>query len=138
MSDYEDYDYGAEGGEDAPKQKGLTAGIDSGSTTTKSVVMRDNQVIGTGWVRRSEVGRPGTTLRAAHNGNAGSTSWMSPCQPFVAMKRPQQALIAETEWLYALLPALAGYSDKLRRRLGAADPGAVPGGSTRTSLPGRS
>jgi hypothetical protein len=25
MSDYEDYDYGAEGGEDAPKQKGLTA-----------------------------------------------------------------------------------------------------------------
>ncbi|MDD4163523.1 MAG: methanogenesis marker 15 protein, partial [Methanothrix sp.] len=32
------------------KQKGLTAGIDSGSTTTKAVVMRDNEVIGTGWV----------------------------------------------------------------------------------------
>ncbi|ADI74653.1 methanogenesis marker protein 15 [Methanohalobium evestigatum Z-7303] len=32
------------------KQKGLTAGIDSGSTTTKAVVMRDNQVIGHGWV----------------------------------------------------------------------------------------
>ena len=29
------------------KQTGLTAGIDSGSTTTKSVVMRDNKVIGT-------------------------------------------------------------------------------------------
>ncbi len=37
------------------RQKGLTAGIDSGSTTTKSVVMRDNQVIGTGWVPTTEV-----------------------------------------------------------------------------------
>ena len=37
------------------KQKGLTAGIDSGSTTTKSVVMRDNKVIGTGWVPTTEV-----------------------------------------------------------------------------------
>ena len=37
------------------KQTGLTAGIDSGSTTTKSVVMRDNKVIGTGWVPTTEV-----------------------------------------------------------------------------------
>jgi putative methanogenesis marker protein 15 len=37
------------------RQKGLTAGIDSGSTTTKSVIMRDNQVIGTGWVPTIEV-----------------------------------------------------------------------------------
>lgn len=37
------------------KQTGLTAGIDSGSTTTKSVVMRDNEVIGTGWVPTTEV-----------------------------------------------------------------------------------
>jgi putative methanogenesis marker protein 15 len=37
------------------RQKGLTAGIDSGSTTTKSVIMRDNQVIGTGWVPTTEV-----------------------------------------------------------------------------------
>ncbi len=37
------------------RQKGLTAGIDSGSTTTKSVVMRDNEVIGTGWVPTTEV-----------------------------------------------------------------------------------
>lgn len=36
-------------------QKGLTAGIDSGSTTTKAVVMKDNQVIGTGWVPTIEV-----------------------------------------------------------------------------------
>ncbi|MFW5986816.1 MAG: methanogenesis marker 15 protein [Methanohalophilus sp.] len=31
-------------------QEGLTAGIDSGSTTTKAVVMRDNEIIGEGWV----------------------------------------------------------------------------------------
>jgi len=37
------------------KQTGLTAGIDSGSTTTKAVVMRDNQVIGTGWNPTTEV-----------------------------------------------------------------------------------
>jgi putative methanogenesis marker protein 15 len=37
------------------KQKGLTAGVDSGSTTTKAVIMRDNQVIGTGWVPTTEV-----------------------------------------------------------------------------------
>ena len=39
----------------ARRGKGLTAGIDSGSTTTKSVVMRDNEVIGTGWVPTTEV-----------------------------------------------------------------------------------
>jgi putative methanogenesis marker protein 15 len=32
------------------RQEGITAGIDSGSTTTKAVIMRDNEVIGTGWV----------------------------------------------------------------------------------------
>ena len=31
-------------------QAGLTAGIDSGSTTTKAVIMRDNKIIGQGWV----------------------------------------------------------------------------------------
>jgi putative methanogenesis marker protein 15 len=31
-------------------QEGLTAGIDSGSTTTKSVVMKDDKIIGRGWV----------------------------------------------------------------------------------------
>jgi len=31
------------------KQEGITAGIDSGSTTTKAVIMKDNQIIGTGW-----------------------------------------------------------------------------------------
>ena len=37
------------------RQSGTTAGIDSGSTTTKCVVMRDNQVIGTGWVPTTDV-----------------------------------------------------------------------------------
>ncbi len=32
------------------KQSGLTAGIDSGSTTTKAVVMKNNEIIGSGWV----------------------------------------------------------------------------------------
>jgi len=32
------------------KQTGITAGIDSGSTTTKAVVMKDNEIVGEGWV----------------------------------------------------------------------------------------
>jgi putative methanogenesis marker protein 15 len=31
-------------------QIGLTAGIDSGSTTTKAVIMRDDRILGSGWV----------------------------------------------------------------------------------------
>ncbi|MBP2132916.1 putative methanogenesis marker protein 15 [Methanomicrobium sp. W14] len=31
------------------KQVGITLGIDSGSSTTKAVVMKDNEIIGTGW-----------------------------------------------------------------------------------------
>ena len=31
-------------------QQGLTMGVDSGSSTTKAVVMRDNEIIGTGWL----------------------------------------------------------------------------------------
>ena len=31
-------------------QVGLTAGIDSGSTTTKAVIMRDDRILGSGWV----------------------------------------------------------------------------------------
>ncbi|BDC36091.1 MAG: methanogenesis marker 15 protein [Candidatus Methanoliparum thermophilum] len=37
------------------KQEGLTAGIDSGSTTTKAVVMQDNEIIGHGWVPTTQV-----------------------------------------------------------------------------------
>ncbi|MDD1718451.1 MAG: methanogenesis marker 15 protein [Methanoregulaceae archaeon] len=32
------------------RQEGLTMGIDSGSATTKAVVMRENEIIGTGWL----------------------------------------------------------------------------------------
>jgi putative methanogenesis marker protein 15 len=32
------------------RQEGLTMGVDSGSSTTKAVVMRDNEIIGTGWL----------------------------------------------------------------------------------------
>ena len=38
--------------------------------------------------------------------------------------------------LYREVPASAGYGDKLRRAIDAADPGAVPGGSTKTGLSG--
>ncbi|MBN2110286.1 MAG: methanogenesis marker 15 protein [Methanosarcinaceae archaeon] len=31
-------------------QSGLTAGIDSGSTTTKAVIMKDDRILGSGWV----------------------------------------------------------------------------------------
>jgi len=36
-------------------QTGLTAGIDSGSTTTKAVIMRDDEVLGFGWVSSIDV-----------------------------------------------------------------------------------
>ncbi|MEM1669478.1 MAG: methanogenesis marker 15 protein [Candidatus Methanomethylicaceae archaeon] len=37
------------------KQEGITAGIDSGSTTTKAVVMKDNEIIGIGWLPTTSV-----------------------------------------------------------------------------------
>jgi putative methanogenesis marker protein 15 len=37
------------------EQKGTTMGIDSGSATTKAVIMRDNEIIGTGWLPTTEV-----------------------------------------------------------------------------------
>jgi len=36
-------------------QQGLTMGVDSGSSTTKAVVMRDNEIIGTGWLPTTAV-----------------------------------------------------------------------------------
>ena len=36
-------------------QKGTTMGLDSGSATTKAVIMRDNEIIGTGWLPTTEV-----------------------------------------------------------------------------------
>src|SRR5512133_529210 len=37
------------------EQKGITLGLDSGSATTKAVVMKDNKIIGTGWQPTTEV-----------------------------------------------------------------------------------
>jgi putative methanogenesis marker protein 15 len=37
------------------RQVGLTAGIDSGSSTTKAMIMRDNQIIGKFWHKTGEV-----------------------------------------------------------------------------------
>jgi putative methanogenesis marker protein 15 len=37
------------------KQEGLTLGIDSGSTTTKVVLMENNNIIGTGWLPTTDV-----------------------------------------------------------------------------------
>lgn len=36
-------------------QKGITLGVDSGSATTKAIVMKDNRIIGTGWQPTTEV-----------------------------------------------------------------------------------
>ncbi|MDD1700124.1 MAG: methanogenesis marker 15 protein [Methanoregula sp.] len=36
-------------------QQGLTLGLDSGSATTKAIVMKDNEIIGTGWQPTIEV-----------------------------------------------------------------------------------
>jgi putative methanogenesis marker protein 15 len=36
-------------------QQGLTMGVDSGSSTTKAIVMKDNAIIGTGWLPTTEV-----------------------------------------------------------------------------------
>ena len=36
-------------------QSGLTLGLDSGSSTTKAVVMKDNRIIGTGWQPTTDV-----------------------------------------------------------------------------------
>jgi putative methanogenesis marker protein 15 len=37
------------------KQEGLTLGIDSGSTTTKVVLMENNKIIGTGWTSTKDI-----------------------------------------------------------------------------------
>jgi putative methanogenesis marker protein 15 len=43
-------------------QSGLTLGVDSGSATTKAVVMKDNQIIGTGWEPTTEVMKSATSV----------------------------------------------------------------------------
>ncbi len=37
------------------RQEGITLGLDSGSATTKAIIMKDNEIIGTGWRPTTEV-----------------------------------------------------------------------------------
>ncbi|MBP2171850.1 methanogenesis marker 15 protein [Methanococcus voltae] len=37
------------------KQEGISLGLDSGSTTTKAIIMKDNEIVGTGWVYTKDV-----------------------------------------------------------------------------------
>ncbi len=46
------------------KQEGLTAGIDSGSTTTKAVVMQDDEVLGATWTPTGDVIKTGERVFA--------------------------------------------------------------------------
>jgi putative methanogenesis marker protein 15 len=47
-------------------QEGLTLGVDSGSSTTKAIVMKDNVIIGKGWLPTTEVlGSADAAVRAA-------------------------------------------------------------------------
>ncbi|MGF7118005.1 methanogenesis marker 15 protein [Methanobacterium oryzae] len=48
------------------KQEGLTIGIDSGSTTTKVVLMENNKIIGTGWLPTTDV------IKSAEDGMASA------------------------------------------------------------------
>jgi putative methanogenesis marker protein 15 len=54
-------------------QKGLTLGLDSGSATTKAVVMRDNKIIGTGWQPTTEVLKSANEVIAHALAEAGVT-----------------------------------------------------------------
>ena len=69
------------------RQVGLTAGIDSGSSTTKAMIMRDNEIIGKYWLPTQDVfslGRDGAGrtrwTRRASNGS----SWRPSAPPDTA------------------------------------------------------
>ena len=52
------------------KQEGLTLGIDSGSTTTKVVLMENDKILGTGWVPTTDViGSANEAMEQAFEGN---------------------------------------------------------------------
>ncbi len=54
-------------------QSGLTLGLDSGSATTKAIVMRDNKIIGTGWQPTTEVLKSANEVIAHALAEAGVT-----------------------------------------------------------------
>lgn len=53
------------------KQQGLTLGIDSGSSTTKAIVMKDNEIIGKHWNTTTDVVKSAIQVRDAALKNAG-------------------------------------------------------------------
>ena len=53
------------------RQTGLTAGIDSGSSTTKAVIMRDNEIIGKEWTGSGDVIQSATQVLEAAMKKAG-------------------------------------------------------------------
>lgn len=53
------------------RQTGLTAGIDSGSSTTKAVIMRDNEIIGKEWTGSGDVIQSATQVLEAAMKQAG-------------------------------------------------------------------
>ncbi|MCQ1538384.1 methanogenesis marker 15 protein [Methanocalculus taiwanensis] len=55
------------------EQTGITMGVDSGSSTTKCIVMKDNEIIGTGWEPTTEVLRSSDKVVADALEEAGLT-----------------------------------------------------------------
>jgi putative methanogenesis marker protein 15 len=53
------------------EQQGLTLGVDSGSSTTKAVIMKDNQIIGSGWLPTIEVLKSADAVIETALGQAG-------------------------------------------------------------------
>ncbi|HDQ08120.1 MAG TPA: methanogenesis marker 15 protein [Methanoculleus sp.] len=53
------------------QQVGITLGVDSGSSTTKAVVMQDNKIIGTGWTPTTEVLKSAETAMESAFSEAG-------------------------------------------------------------------
>jgi putative methanogenesis marker protein 15 len=54
-------------------QQGITMGLDSGSATTKAIVMKDNKIIGTGWQPTTEVLKSANTVIEHALAEAGIT-----------------------------------------------------------------
>ena len=55
------------------EQTGITMGVDSGSSTTKCIVMKENEIIGTGWEPTTEVLRSSDLVVEAALAEAGLT-----------------------------------------------------------------
>ncbi|HZD43459.1 MAG TPA: methanogenesis marker 15 protein [Methanomicrobiales archaeon] len=53
------------------EQAGLTLGVDSGSSTTKAIVMKDNKIIGKGWLPTTDVLKSADEAIAQALGEAG-------------------------------------------------------------------